>query len=57
LSFYFKNFFYFKTKDLELKFKFKMSEVKPILHYFDGRGMAESIRLTLAAVGIEVFYN
>ncbi len=34
-----------------------MSEVKPILHYFDGRGMAESIRLTLAAVGIEVFYN
>lgn len=25
-----------------------------ILHYFDGRGKAEIIRLTLAATGVEV---
>ena len=27
---------------------------KPVLHYFNGRGRAEIIRLTMAAAGIEV---
>ena len=26
---------------------------KPVLHYFNGRGRAEIVRLTLASVGIE----
>uniref|UniRef100_A0A914VNX7 GST N-terminal domain-containing protein n=1 Tax=Plectus sambesii TaxID=2011161 RepID=A0A914VNX7_9BILA len=30
-----------------------MSSTKPVLHYWKGRGRAEIIRLTLAAVGIE----
>ena len=31
-----------------------MSSNKAVLHYFDGRGKAEIIRLTLAATGVEV---
>ena len=31
-----------------------MSCDKPVLHYFDGRGVAEIIRLSMAAIGIEV---
>ncbi len=31
-----------------------MSSNKVLLHYFDGRGKAEIIRLTLAAIGVEV---
>lgn len=31
-----------------------MSKTKPILHYFDGRGKAEIVRLVFSAAGIEV---
>jgi hypothetical protein len=31
-----------------------MSNQKAILHYFDGRGKAEIIRLVMAASGVEV---
>jgi hypothetical protein len=31
-----------------------MSLEKPVLHYFNGRGRAEIVRLTMVAAGIEV---